>query len=104
MSQYICSQYVEVARCAKLVCGPLQFRLYPFLLGLGEERGKADNGGAQATQTDTHLVQCFRIPGSHPLVISNNLTKAVLRNNPEGVPGRHSRVKLKRPCLLKGRL
>src|SRR5262245_14158544 len=103
MLQVASSHVIEFAHCSMLTGSPLQLGVYRILPELAEERRKAANGGAQAAQTGTHLVQCFRIAGSHPGVIGYDLTKAIFRNSPKGLPGRHSGVKLKRPRLFKGR-
>src|SRR5262245_27056015 len=104
MFKYVGSEHIKIARRAKLVRGPFQPRLDLLLLGLGEELGEAGNGGAQAAQTDAHLVQCFRVASPHPRFIGYDLPKTVSPNGSEGFPDRHLWVKLDRPSLFKGRL
>ena len=86
MLQYIGSEDIEIASWTKLVRGPFQLRLDPVLLGIGETLGEAGNGGAQAAQTDTHLVQCFRVARANPGLIGYDLTETILRNGAKGLP------------------
>ena len=104
MLQHVGSEDIEIARRTKRLRGPFQLRFDPILLGTGGDGGKASNGGSQATQTNTHLVQCFRIARANPRLVVYDLTETISHNGAEGIAARHACVKLKRASLLKGLL
>src|SRR5262249_39746899 len=104
MFQHVGSKDIEIASRTKLVRGPFQLRLDLTLLGIGADLGEARNGGTQATQTDTHLVQCFRVTRADAWLIGDDLTQTIMHDGAKSVPTRHAWVKLKLTGLLKGLL
>src|SRR6476660_10387513 len=102
MLEYVGSEDIEIASRAKLVHGRFQLRLDPVLSGIGGDLGEGGNGGAQAAQTDTHLVYCFGVAGAHPWFIGDDLTKTIMHDGTKGLPTRHALVKLNRFGFFEG--
>ena len=102
MLEHVSGEDIDIANRSKLVRGRLQLRLDPVLLGIAGDLGEGGNGGAQAAQTDTHLVQCFGVARAHPWLIGDDLTETISHDGTKGIPTRHAWVKLNRASLLKG--
>src|SRR6476646_2795646 len=102
MLEYVCGENIEIASRAKLVHGRFQLPLDLVLLGIAGELGEGDSGGAQAAQTDTHLVQCFRVARAHAWVIGDDLNKTIMHDGTKGLATRHAWVKLSLSSLFKG--
>src|SRR5262245_19250592 len=102
MLEYVGSEDIEIAGRPKLVSGRFQLRPDPVLPGIGGDLGEGGNGGPQAAQTDTHLVQCFRVARAHPWLIGDDLTETTVHDGTKGLPAGHAWDKLNRFSLFKG--
>src|SRR5262249_8673216 len=102
MLEYVGGENIEIASRAKLVRRCLQLRPDPVLPEIGGDLSEGRNGGAQAAQTDTHLVQCLRIARPHPWLIGDDLTETVMHDGTKGLPTGHAWVKLNRFSFFKG--
>jgi hypothetical protein len=96
MLEYVGGEDIEIASRSKLVGGRFQLPLDPVLPGIGGDLGESGNGGAQAAQTDTHLVQCFGVARAHPWVIGDDLTETIMHDGTKGQATRQAWVKLNR--------
>src|SRR5262245_8006828 len=103
MLQNVGSEHIEITRRTKRLRGPFQLRFDLILLRSGGDGGETSNGGTQATQTDTHLGQCFRVARAYPRFIRDDLLEAIARNGAESITA-GLLVKLNRASLVKGLL